>query len=49
MRDNDTIVDVIVLLIERTLNEYDLELDEEEIEGLRGVLDEILISKEELV
>lgn len=45
--DNDTIVDTLVIMIERVLNKKQIEMSMEDIDALRDVLDEILNKYEE--
>ena len=44
--DKDTIVDTLVIMVERALNKKDIEMSMDDTDVLRDVLDKILDSKE---
>ena len=44
--DKDTIVDTLVIIVERALNKKDIEMSMDDMDALRDVLDEILSNKE---
>ena len=44
--DKDTIVDTLVIMVERALNKKEIEMSMDDMDALRDVLDLIIDSKE---